>query len=241
MIDIHSHILPGVDDGAVDLQESLALLDMAQKDGVTEIILTPHLDPLRGGAASKLRSVFSHFSREAALAGSSITLRLAAEIMLDPELIHLIDSPEMLWLGHDETWRYFLMEFPPMTIPAGTLNLVAFLEKKAIRPVIAHPERNMTVMSNPDAITPLVKAGCLLQVTAGSLTGVFGEAPIVAARTMLKKGQVSFIASDCHDAHFRSPRLREGVEAAAAIVGHDEAQAMVSHTPRSLLLMTPEG
>jgi protein-tyrosine phosphatase len=124
-----------------------------------------------------------------------------------------------------------LLEFPHSHVPVGADKFVAWLLARNIRPMIAHPERNKDVMRDPARLDPFVQAGCLLQLTADSVSGGFGELCAQRAREFLERGWVSVLASDAHDTVDRPPRIAPGRDAAAKIVGDDAARRMTHDTP----------
>ena len=236
MIDIHSHILPGVDDGSPDYDTSFELLRLAEADSIDTIVLTPHIDPLHyPNSVASLKEVFSQFKAAALEKGFGINLRLGAEVMIGPELLQLVDTGEMLWLGSWEGKKVFLLEFPQNSIPAGSVKLVERLVKSGVLPMIVHPERNREVQLNLKKLKPFREAGCLFQVTAKSLEGGFGRDTYKTACELVRCGWTSAIASDCHNVQYRPPGLSGAVRVASKIIGQKAAKEMVERFPRSLL------
>ncbi|KAF0192105.1 MAG: protein-tyrosine phosphatase [Gammaproteobacteria bacterium] len=236
MIDIHSHILPGVDDGAPDLTEALAMLRMAEQDGVTTQVLTPHIQPGRfDNTRDELTDKFAAFKQTAAHEGININLKLAAEVHIGPHIMEYVTSDKMPWLGEWQGARVFLLEFPHRTIPVGSINVVHWLTKQNIRPMIAHPERNRDVQRNPEKLQPFIDAGCLLQITAASLAGRFGEAAYRLSVGLLDGGDVTILATDCHDSRVRPPILGEGVKLVSEVIGKEAALALATTAPQQLL------
>ncbi len=236
MIDMHSHILPGVDDGAQQLDDALAMLRVARDDGVEIQVLTPHIHVGRyPNSAETLGAVFDDFRCRVAEAGIDIELRLAAELRIGPELVQLANSDGLPFLGEWGGRRVMLMEFPHSSIPAGSENMVAWLLQRDILPMIAHPERNQALQRRPAKLDPFLRAGCLLQVTAGSLTGHFGPEARELAERLLGAGRVAVLATDAHNLAYRPPNLSAGVAAAARLVGEAAARALVLDNPRRML------
>ena len=236
MIDIHSHILPGVDDGAPDLGVALSMLEASGFDGVKTQVLTPHMH--RGRYDNKienLQRIFEAFSVEVDKAGIAIELRLAAEIHISPEIPLLAKADEILWIGNWGGAKVFLLEFPFNLIPHGSLNLIQWLVKHNIKPLLVHPERYQAFQSSPDKLSEYLAAGCLIQITTSSITGQFNQRCYLAAEYFLKNEMVHFIASDCHNLDRRSPGLSEGVQCAAEIIGESQARTLVEENPARLL------
>jgi protein-tyrosine phosphatase len=236
LIDIHSHILPGVDDGARTMEEAIAMLKMAVADGVTTQVLTPHIHIGRfNNTLATLAKQFFNFRSRLRAEGIPITLKLSAELRIGPEIMPIINNQQIPWLGSDNGVKTLLLEFPPREVPFGSEHLIRWLQKKNIRPVIAHPERNREFQQHPEKLEPFIDIGCPLQVTASSLTGRFGQGPQKLAIRLLKEGKVDVIASDCHNLKSRPPNLSEGLREAAKIVGESAANAMVHELPRQLI------
>lgn len=236
MIDIHSHILPSVDDGAQTLEAALELLMLAQDDGVTTQFLTPHMrDTTYINDPSKIIKAFNDFSEIVAQKNYSIELRLSAEVRVSPEVMNLVQRDDFPWLGVWQGKKAFLLEMPHGMVPAGTINLLKWLLKRDIVPVIAHPERNREFQSNRDLLEKFIDAGCITQITAASLSGKFGEKSQNAAKELLENGFVTFMATDTHNTFYRPPDLNAGYLAASDIIGKEKAWSLVHDAPKKLL------
>ncbi|WP_298393402.1 CpsB/CapC family capsule biosynthesis tyrosine phosphatase [uncultured Azonexus sp.] len=236
MIDLHSHLLPGVDDGAQTLEDSLALARMAVEDGIRVSVLTPHVHPGRyGNVRSELLPRLLSFQEALAAAGIPLQLRLGGEVRLGIESLELLLEGEIPFLGEVDGYRVMLLEFPHQTIPVGSQQFIEKLGQLKVRPLLAHPERNKAIMAQPDRLVGLLEAGCWLQLTAGSIAGRFGEVSQQVAGLILKNGWAHVIATDAHNLQHRPPRLREGFLAAANIVGESAAWQMVSQRPAEIL------
>jgi protein-tyrosine phosphatase len=232
MIDLHCHLLPGIDDGPETLGEALEMARIAVANGIAAAHVTPHLHPGRwDNDLPKIAAAVEAYRAALAQAGIPLELGFAAEVRLDYEILPLIEAGRVPFLGTLEGYRVMLLEFPHSHVPVGADKFVAWLLARNIRPLIAHPERNKDLMRDPDKLEPFVRAGCLLQVTADAVTGGFGELCALRAREFLERGWVSVIASDAHDTVERPPRLAPGRDAAAQIVGEEEALRLVYDTP----------
>ena len=237
MADIHSHILPGVDDGAGTIEDALKLLWMAVKDGVVIQILTPHINLQRyKNSRESLEAHFLEFRDIVEQAHIPIELHLNAEVRICHEIMQMVDADSIPWLGSWSGQKTFLLEFPQTSVPVGSENLIQWLRRKGILPVIAHPERNLVFQKFPDKLQPLLDAGCPLQVTAGSVTGQFGRKAQKLAQNLLKQDKVRFLASDCHNLRYRPPNLSHGIKAAAKIIGQTRASELVSDNVFDLLI-----
>lgn len=235
MFDLHSHLLPGIDDGPATMAEALELARIAVQNGITHSILTPHIHPGRyenqkASIAAAVRGFREALVRE----GIPLRIGYAGEVRLSDEILGLVLDERIPFYGEYHGYRVMLLEFPHSHIPVGADKLVDWLLARKILPMIAHPERNKDVMRKLDKLRPFIDAECLFQVTAGSVAGDFGEAAQTTAQDLLELGVVTILASDAHNTQYRPPRLDHGVRAAAAIVGEAEARAMVTTRPAEL-------
>jgi protein-tyrosine phosphatase len=237
MIDIHSHILPGIDDGARSLDESLSMLRMAIDGGVTTQVLTPHIHLGRfDNTKQEIEERFEVFSEQVDAANLPIKLLLGAELRIGPEIMALVAANGIPCLGEVDGKKTFLLEFPRLDIPFGSDNLVRWLLGKNCLPIIVHPERNSTFLHQRSKLDIFIDLGCPLQITASSLTGKFGANVQQMAEELLISGQVSVIASDCHNLKGRSPDLLEGYEHAKSLIGEQQAAILVNDMPKALTL-----
>ncbi|MCF6354842.1 MAG: hypothetical protein L3J26_07025 [Candidatus Polarisedimenticolaceae bacterium] len=236
MIDMHSHILPGVDDGARDYEQALQMLAMAVEDGVSTQVLTPHIQPgVYNNSLSSLNDQLIPLKQAVQEQGIDIELRLAAELRIGQEIMAMVQSDAVPWLGTWEGRRVFLMEFPHNQIPAGSIHLIQWLLKHDALPMIAHPERNQELQRDIRKLEPFLDAGCLVQVTAKSLAGGFGAEAHQIAVELLRAEKITLLATDCHNLAYRPPDLSTGYKAAAEIIGEQAARVLVDDNPRSLL------
>lgn len=235
MIDIHSHILPGVDDGAKTLEDALSMLRMAVANGITTQVLTSHIQTGRyDNSPTSLRKSFSDFVDVVNNHKIPIRLLLSAEVRIEPELLSLLEQDDFPWLGMWDDKRAFLLEMPHNHLPVGSLNLVKHLIEHDIMPVIVHPERNRECQQNINKLVPLIDAGCKIQITAGSLTSNFGHKAKDTAVQLLKAGMVMFLATDSHSPSYRPPDLMSGLKIAEKIIGSKKANMLVNDTPKKL-------
>ncbi len=232
MIDLHCHLLPGVDDGAPDLETALDLARLAVDNGITHAVLTPHVHPGRyENTLVSLSPVFESFVAAVSEADIALELALAGEVRVSPEILPMIADGEVPFLGEWQGKPVVLLELPHSHIPPGSDKLVAWLAARDIQPMIAHPERNKDVMRNYDKIEPFIEAGCLFQVTAMSVAGAFGEGAHRRALELLDAGVVTVLASDAHNSKHRPPALEAGRLAAAERVGEAESWQLVRDRP----------
>lgn len=234
MIDIHCHILPGIDDGAETIEESLEMARMAVADGTTKIVATPHQqNGVYNNSAERIRQHVEHLRTALKEAGIPLKILPGADVHIDVNTVAHIKSGEIMTVN--QTGRYFLLEFPAHAIPPNIEKITFDLLLKNVTPILTHPERIAEVQDNPQRIYELVSSGVLSQITAMSLSGGFGRRAQKCAKTLLEHNMAHIIASDAHSTRSRPPILSEGVKVAAKIVGDELAEAMVTSIPRQIV------
>ncbi len=235
MIDIHTHILPGLDDGASDVEESLAMAKIAINDGIHTVIATPHtLNGIYPNSRSQV--IASTKDLRVAFAKEQIKLDLfpGSEAHLNLGMVEKIFSGEVVTLNDNQ--RYLLLEFPFHSIPPGAKQEIFQLQLKGITPILAHAERNYGFQQHFEKLYEFVGMGCLVQITAMSITGDLGRETCLCAQKMLEYRLAHIIASDAHSEMYRSPRLSPGIKKAAKILGSTEqAEEMVTTRPAAIL------
>ena len=232
MIDLHSHLLPGIDDGAPDLATALELAKIAVKDGITHMVCTPHIHPGRyDNTPASIAQALTELQQGLAEQQINLVISAAAEVRFGMELMLAVKQNSIPFLGEWQGKPVLLLEFPHGEIPFGAERLTAWLLQQGIKPLIAHPERNKGLLRAPEKLKPFLEQGCLLQVTAGAVAGRFGEAAQELAHTLLKEDKVTILASDAHNIEHRPPILSQGRDAAAAIIGEVAAQRLVLDNP----------
>ncbi len=236
MIDVHCHLLPGVDDGARDMDQALSMARAAYDNGIRFSIVTPHIHPGRYENRA-LNITQACKCLKAALAQANIPLQLgmAAEVRLSPEILPLIEQDDIPFLGEVDGYRIMLLEFPHSHIPPGSEKLVQKLLDLKVRPMITHPERNKDVMRRRSTIEPFMEMGCFLQLTASAVAGRFGETSRERAIDLLTCDAFIVLATDAHNLKGRYPELREGLEAAAAVIGPRAARRLVLDNPMNIV------
>jgi protein-tyrosine phosphatase len=250
MIDLHSHILAGIDDGAVSLDDSIALIEGALSEGVCKILATPHIH--LGTFDNDLFSIeqaFNALTKQLAfqhqqqtspqLTSSSFSLAYAAEVRIGPEIINLIQSNRIPFMGKWQGDDLLLLELPHSHIPPGSENLIDWLIEHHIQTVIAHPERNRDAWAFPERLEVLQERGCLFQITAASLLGDFGPRSKSLAWDMLKKDQVSLVASDMHNQKRRPCKMKDAFRAVRIRFGDEVAHRLFVATPDLIFQSNP--
>ena len=240
MVDLHCHLLPGIDDGPETLEDAIRLARHAVASGIEKSVVTPHILPDRyDNTLPGIREAAARFRAELAERRIPLELGYAAEVRIGPEVISLADEELLPTLGSVDGHRIVLLEFPDSHILPGSDKLVSWLLSRKIRPLIAHPERNKEVMRDVNTIAPFVQMGCWLQVTAGSVYGVFGPRCQERARQLLERGWVTVLASDAHSMPARMPELERGRAAAEEIVGEAESWRLVRDRPAAITAGNP--
>jgi len=232
LIDIHSHILPNVDDGARTVSEALDMLKMAIDQGVTTQVLTPHIHLGRfNNTKVHLTRAFTDFKNEVEKSNLPIKLHLGSECRIGPEMMQLVNQDAIPYLGMYQGKKTFLLEFPRTEVPFGSDNLVRWLLSKNYLPIIVHPERNSTFLKNRTKLQTFIDLGCPLQITASSITGKFGADVQQMCKDLLLAGQVDVIASDCHNLKGRTPDLEAGITAASVFIEQNTINKLTQLNP----------
>lgn len=211
MIDLHCHILPGIDDGAQNMEESLAMAKLAVSEGITHILATPHhLNRTWINPKSQVLNLVDQVQDELDRAGIDLTLFPGQEVRINGELKQHIQSNEICFV--DEFDKYIMVEFPTPSVPEYTERLFFELMSQGIRPVVVHPERNTAIQENPDLLYDLVDKGALSQLTAGSYVGALGSDLERFSRDLIEADLVHLIASDAHNTSSRPFYMKEAFE-----------------------------
>ena len=214
MIDLHSHILPGVDDGARNLEDSLAIARSCVEDGIEVIAATPHVrDDYPTGVAT-MEALVGETRRLLRDEGVPLDVRKGGEIAID--WLERLSTDDLRRFGLGGNPGYLLVEFPYYGWPLRLSQWIFQLKTMGLTPVLAHPERNADVQADPARLNHLVEAGALVQVTAAALDGRLGRAPEEAGLELIEIGLAHLIASDAHHASLREI----GMRAAASAVGN---------------------
>ena len=234
MYDLHAHILPGVDDGAVTPQDTLAMSRVAVETGTKVVLATPHRkDVTENWSVAHLHTLISDMNKQNRDHGVELSLVLGMENHLDTDLPAEIEAGRALPMNGT---RHILIEMPFFGRPDYIEETLAEVQAMGLVPVLAHPERIEAFQRDPDMLKRFVDKGMLSQITSNSLIGFWGEDVAEFTRYLLKNGMAHVMASDTHHAKGgRSPRMDVGLEAAGEIVGFDTALAMLVDTPKAIL------
>ncbi|MGE5112136.1 MAG: tyrosine-protein phosphatase [Acidobacteriaceae bacterium] len=234
MIDVHSHILPGADDGAKSWEMAIDMCRMAAADSITHMVATPHSNDeyrydrrVYEDALDQLRDRI----------GGMIELSLGCDFHLSfDNIVALRRNPSEFCIG---VTNYLLVEFSDFGVSRQLLQTLEEFLDRGLTPMITHPERNRMLQQKPDTILDMARIGCLIQVTASSFTGFWGSGPKKIAEWLLKKGAVHVLATDSHDTQHRTPILSSGRAAVAALAGEEVAELVVRKNPEAIVRGEP--
>lgn len=232
MIDIHCHILPGVDDGAQSLSDSIDMARKAVQQGIHKIVATPH--HMNNSYENSKRSIIARVKElNEALREEKIGLEIlpGQEVRVHGEMLEGYETGEILPVNHTP---YILVEFPSNHVPRYTEKLFYDLQMKGLIPVIVHPERNQEIIERSDILYQLVKKGALTQITAASLCGDFGKKIRNFSLQLIEANLTHLIASDAHNITNRGFKMRE----AFGVVGQKYGNEMVYYFEENAVLLT---
>lgn len=207
MIDIHSHLLPGIDDGSENLNVSLQMARDAVADGVTHALMTPHhMNGRYINHASDVIKLTVDFQTELNNANIPLTVFPSQEVRINGGLLSALDDGDILTT--DEQGTYILIEFPSDDVPAFTMDMLFQIQQRGLVPIIVHPERNTRLMKEPQLLNDMVSRGAYAQVTASSYVGTFGKAVTAFSEDIIANGLAHLFASDAHHIPGRKYNMR---------------------------------
>uniref|UniRef100_A0A7C3V2I0 protein-tyrosine-phosphatase n=1 Tax=Desulfobacca acetoxidans TaxID=60893 RepID=A0A7C3V2I0_9BACT len=243
MIDLHAHILPGIDDGPRSLEDALEMARLAAADGITTMVATPHLFRRKSVELNGLnhpetiRQAVRHFQEKLAEEQISLTILPGCESPLFPEIIKFVDDQKILTIN--DLGRYLCLEMPETVIPPAVEDLVFQLNARGITPIITHPERNLVFYEMPEKLRRLISLGCLAQITARSLTRGFGWGVARFTKKLVREGLVHLMATDAHSVKNRPPLMEEAFKKLRKLVGQSRAWDMVATVPERIIRGEP--
>lgn len=210
MIDLHSHILPGIDDGAKEMAVTMNMLQIAVKDGIKKIAATPHF--YTGYYENTYEDVYKLVKKINGIAKKKeidIDVIPGQEVFLDKHTLEFYKQGVIRGIG--ET-KYMLIELPMESMPKDALNIIYELRIEGVIPIVAHPERYDYIIEKPSRINDFIEEGCFFQINSGSISGIFGKRIQNTSRIFIQYGVCNFIASDAHSTGMRSPKMKETLE-----------------------------
>lgn len=230
MYDIHCHLLPGIDDGAVNMEEAVDMARAASQMGIESIIATPHyVEGITGGNLLHNQQTLAALNGELARMGINTRIFLGNEVRVTPNVLNLLNSKEISTLNGS---RYILLELPVYDIPIFLESLIYTMRVKGLVPIIAHPERNYEIMQNPGILHGLIGRGCLAQLNISSMKGKYGAKVRKTARTILEYDMVHFIATDAHSAKDFLCAVSKGLVTVEKLTDSDKFDRLSIVNPR---------
>jgi protein-tyrosine phosphatase len=231
--DIHCHLLPGIDDGPEDWEASLAMARMAVAQGIRTIVATPHqLGSYEKNTAGQILHLTAEAQRRIHEASLPLTILPGADVRIQENLPELVESRQVLTLGDRNA--YLLMELPhEQILPMG--RLIYELQGRGVTGILSHPERNGYLQKNPEVLRPWVQQGCLVQVTAGSITGWFGRQAKQLSRWLFRENLVHLVATDAHDITRRPPEWRQAFDHVCRYSGRAQAKKVFLENPQAMV------
>jgi len=233
MIDIHSHIIPNVDDGARSVEETFNILKEAQEAGFTDVILTSHF-LLNYYETNAQELIFWKEKLQEVLKkqGTKINLHSGMEIYITNQMEELLENKKILTLANS---RYMLIELPLATNVKYFDYVVYYIEAKGIKPIIAHPERYKCVQKDPDIVEEYIEKGCLIQCNYGSIVNLYGREAEKTIKTLLKKNQVHFLGSDVHRENGTYLIILDAIKKIRKIIGENKINELTTINPKKIL------
>lgn len=226
MVDIHCHLLPGLDDGPDSLEESVRMAEMAIADGITHVVATPHANDEYSFSPELVRQRRDEIQHRV---GDRLVLATGCDLHLSFENLQDVQQyPDRYTLNQR---NYLLVELDDFALPPAMDEALHQLQLARLCPIITHPERNGLIRAQPERLYRWIHQGCYVQVTAQSLLGRFGQATKRVVETWLDASCIHFFASDAHDLNSRPLRLREAFDAVARRRGEEVAQALFQDNP----------
>ncbi len=234
IIDIHSHILPGLDDGAKDMDMAMEMVRIYKKNGVDKVIATPHYvkDSSMSTSIEKNKEVLDKLREEIERADLDFEIFLGHEIYLFRDILKELKRGK---LGTMNGTSYVFIELAQMDIPDYTRELIRELVAEGYRPILSHPEKNTLIIEDINIVYDFIQDGALIEVDIPSLCGNFGMDVRKTSEELLKHKMVHFLATGAHSSIRRSPRIDSGVEEIKNLIGEDLFKRLTFDNPKSLI------
>jgi len=237
-IDIHSHFIYKVDDGAQNIDQTMAMLEAAQRRNIYHLLATPHIsDETNDVISQRILEHFAKIKQKIESAGLEIEISLGSEIFYGSRINNHFIYP---WSTFANNGKYFLFELPLFDLPEGVSDFIFNSKIQGRTPILAHPERYLYLRNDLSTLLHWYRQGCLMQMNAGSLTGHFGQRVVDFSNKLLMLGFYQFVASDAHDTNFRNYKaLEEAYEEAKLLLDEKELEALFHLNPQRAIKGEP--
>lgn len=233
-IDIHAHILPGIDDGAQNLEQSMTMAEIAQNDGIHTMVATPHIiSPQYLTSKSDIFRYVADFNVRLENAGINLRVLPGAEYRLEANLPERLSSGQLMTINN--TGQYLMVELPSVFVPGQIERLLYEIQLQGIIPIIAHPERNQSFAGNRSMLRSFTERGMLTQITSASITGLFGRSIQKYAWEIIETGCAHLLATDCHSSNGRAPLLSSAYNIIENRWGKEFAEKITQINPRLVI------
>ncbi|MCR1900067.1 protein tyrosine phosphatase [Irregularibacter muris] len=240
MWDFHSHILPNIDDGAKDSNETIKMAKIAVQEGIHTMVATPHYIPFdhevhKDEILESIKKINEALKRE----NIPIKILPGMEVFADWEILKRIDQGQILTINDT---RYILIELPMHNIPDDIDDLFFEIEVRGLLPILAHPERNRKIQNNQNIVAKWIEKGVLTQINTGSLMGILGQASQETAGILLKHNMVHLLGTDAHTSGRRSPEIKEAINTIKEILTLEQCKLILEEYPKQILaneIVTP--
>ena len=234
MVDIHHHLLPGLDDGSDSIETSISMAKLAADEGITHIVCTPHANGQYRFNPRVNQQKLSDLQAQLAAGNVPITLGFGCDFHLSYD--NVVDAKRDPGRFSINSLAYLLVEPPDYGIPPGMTETLYELQLVGLTPILTHPERNPTLQAEPERMKPWLRGGMLIQITADSLTGHKGRKAERMAHQLLEQRWVHFLATDAHNTSSRPPRMRQAHDLVASRYGASYAHALCVTNPLAVFL-----
>jgi len=238
VIDLHTHILPGLDDGAGDMAQAVAMCRLAANDGTTTMVATPHMfDGVYNVDREQILHGVQRLAEALAQEGIKLQLLPGADVYAHAGLVDLLRSGKAMTVADGD--KYLMVELSRDVLPPQTEEMLFSVQLMGITPILTHPERHPEIQKSISVLARLVRTGNLVQVTAASLTGRFGRRAEKCGWALMEKRLAHLVASDAHSLESRPPGLSQARREVQRLLGHEEAERIFEEFPRSIVAGKP--
>ncbi|SHK36938.1 protein-tyrosine phosphatase [Anaerobranca californiensis DSM 14826] len=227
LVDTHNHLLPGIDDGAKNIEETIEMCKIAADDGIKKIVATPHY--IKGELETEpsvIKGLVGEVNKLLQKQGIDIEILPGHEVFVDPAIPQLLKDNLLCTINNS---KYLLIELPMGSTPKYIEELIYSIRLNGYVPIIAHPERNVEIMENPNLLYRFIELGAMAQLTTWSIQGNYGKKVQETAEILLKHDMYSLIGTDAHSPTKRRPKLEKGINLVQQIVGIERANLLMKN------------